>query len=160
MRALRIGMTWKALFVVLACCPLAYGKGGTRMKVCGWNESASRTVATAPANQTSSSSTSTTSSGYQATAYSFEPSAESKARAALVMPFRGEAGGMATVVKDEAKLMCGSNVVGTVPKGTRITIQQVTGDWAWTSVESGGRNMSGWLAFGDLGPVAKPAPAK
>jgi len=107
-------------------------------------------VATSAGSRTSSSS------GYVTTEYSYEPSADSPRPIPPQPTFSLKTGNSAVVVASgEAKLMCGRNMVGAVPQGTHVSVGQVQGDWAWTSVEIEGRKVAGWIAVKDLGSDKK-----
>jgi TusA-related sulfurtransferase len=71
----------------------------------------------------------------------------------LEAPRRGETKKLKAVyVKDdivvttiETKLMLGKKVLGTVPKGRRLTIQKVKGDWLGVTTRVDGKDTGGWV---------------
>ena len=85
-------------------------------------------------------------------AYSYEPGVTFKA------------GDMAVVGKAVSDLKIGTQVLATIPQGTRISVITVQDNWVGTSIDRNGQKVSGWVWGSDLAasaaPVTVPAASK
>lgn len=97
---------------------------------------------------------------FQTTSFSYEPSDESRLATPPARTFSLKAGDEAVIAADEAQLMLGCRVLGTVSKGKRIGVAEVQGAWAWATVEVSGQPMAGWIRVDDLRPTTTKTPNK
>jgi hypothetical protein len=76
------------------------------------------------------------------------PSAAQSYRSFSYMPAATSpgAGDAAVVTDDNAKLMMGSDVVATVPRGTKFNVTKVIGGWLGASIEIDGHTAKGWVS--------------
>ena len=70
--------------------------------------------------------------------------------------------GDSVIVKDEAPLMSGRQVLAWVPKGTTLTVREVRGPWVLVETPAVGRRGGGWMQTEHLlaapGDEAPPIP--
>ena len=66
-----------------------------------------------------------------------------------------EVGDAAVIAVNNAKLMRGPEVVGTVTKDQRITVTAVQQPWLGVSVTANGQTRLGWILDSNLQPAAK-----
>jgi hypothetical protein len=97
---------------------------------------------------------------FQTRSFSYEPSDESRPAPPPARSFFLNVGDEAVVTTDEAKLMIGCRVLGTVSKGKRIGVSEVEGTWVWATVEVSGQPMAGWIRVDDLRPTTTKTPNK
>ncbi|MEX0704374.1 MAG: hypothetical protein WD069_19895 [Planctomycetales bacterium] len=69
-----------------------------------------------------------------------------------------QVGDVVEVNGDSTTLNDGDNVIAIVPKGTRIRVEQVNGEWLLIETNVGGVNRKGWISRGQVTRVAPAAP--
>ena len=66
-------------------------------------------------------------------------------------------GDQVTVIGNHATLMMGSNVLGSISKGTTFKLTEIKGRWLGTTTEIDGRQVSGWVPLSEVAAEAAPS---
>ena len=91
-------------------------------------------------------------SSYRYRSYGYQPSVQCR-RSYSCEPspqVEFKTGDRGVVTGNSAKLMVGSDVLGSIPKGTEFTLTRVQGQWLGASIEIDGRRVSGWVPVSEV----------
>ncbi len=136
MRKLFVLTGW-ALLAVAVATPNAFGQRDSGAKARGdtarfWDARRNRTYSRPTTVRPSVSITQPVAESYRS--FSYQPATPSWG-----------AGDAAVVTGDSTKMMRGSEVIATVPKGTRFTVLKVTDGWLGAVIEMEGTTANGWI---------------